>query len=343
MTSLARSRRLASAGGMLVLLVVALALPSFTSQYVVGVASLAGVYVILALSWNLIGGFAGLFSMGQAGFFGCGAYITAICLEHQSAPWWVALVAAAGGTALLAVALIPCFRTSGAYFAILTLALAETLRQIGNRALPHGGDGISITPVFDPFGSTTYLVVVLVAMLAVLTSLAIRRSRFGLALAALRSDEQAAQASGIDTARVKALVMLASAAMAGVAGGLYTMTQAFVTPDVAFSLDFSVLPLLMTILGGLGTVLGPVLGAIGWSAIDEILRNSGLDGAYNVLVYGAVLALLATVLPRGLAGIAQAVWPTRTRRGGTAAPDDASMPVIDPALDESRPAERASR
>lgn len=312
-----RRQRLATVATLAVLAVLAVALPWLTNPYIESVAALAGVYTILTVSWNIMGGFGGLFSLGHAGFFGAGAYVCAMLVGDVGLPWWLALLGAAGGGALLALLVIPCFRTGGAYFAVLTLALAETLRLVGNRLLPGKHDGKAIDPVFDPTGHTSYLVVVVVLALAIALSYAVRRSDFGLALSALRSDEEAAEASGVDTAKLKVAVLCLSAALAGVAGGLYTITQTFITPNSVLSLDFSVLPLLMAILGGIGTVLGPVIGGIVWSIVNELLRESSDSGAYAIMVYGAVLALLATVMPRGLAGVAQALWSRRPSRWWT--------------------------
>jgi branched-chain amino acid transport system permease protein len=278
------------------------------------------IVVLLAVSWNLMGGVAGLFSLGHAAFFGIGAYVAAGMLTvvgPSPLGLLVALACAAVAAALAVVVILPVFRTRGLYFGIVTMAFAALCLQLGNRILPGGRSGVFIDRVF-PVDNVLALVVVAVAVIAAaVVSFVVRHSTFGLSLIAMRDDPQAAESVGVDIRRAQLRVSLMSAAIAGIAGALYTATQGFIDPDTVFSLTLSVQPVLMTILGGVGTVTGPIIGGGLWSVVDETLRGLTSLSGVSVLVYGLVLTLLALAMPTGLIGVVKAVWsriPTRFHR-----------------------------
>lgn len=278
------------------------ALPWYTNPFVESLGVTACVMALLTISWNLMGGTGGLFSFGHAGFFGVGAYGTAYLELHTGLPFVLTVVGGGVAAAVVGLLIIPCFRARGIYFAILTLALAEGLRLSAERFFPGGATGLFLEPVFGLDSHSGYLfMLVLVALALALTAL-IRTSALGLSLSAIRNDETAAEGVGVNTLAVKATVSVISAAMAGVAGGGYTVTQAFIDPSSAFDVQYSIVPVLMATLGGMGTLFGPVVGAVLWSAIDEGFRTVSSTGALSLIVYGTVLVLLATWLPAGVAG-----------------------------------------
>ena len=291
----------------LVVTVILLGFPLLGSDYYTGLATTALIYVVLATSWNIVGGFGGQLSFGHAAFFGMGGYATAEVVSHTNMPMLATVVlgllaaAVIGGVTSLLV--LPGFRARGAYFAILTLAVAECCQLLGQYVLPGGSNGLILRPVFGVGVVVPYFVAVVIAVAAVTVAVLIRRGHLGQALSAIRSDIEAAASVGINTVRVRAVAFAVSAALAGAAGGLFILTETFIDPATAFDTNFSVLAVLMVILGGSGTIVGPVIGAILWSVINDILTNVSANGGYSTLVYGVLLTALAVLLPQGIAGL----------------------------------------
>jgi branched-chain amino acid transport system permease protein len=308
----------------IVIAVAALALPWFTTTFTESLATTCCILATLTISWNLMGGFGGLFSFGHAAFFGIGAYATAMLEQHTSLPFVVTVTGGGLAAAVVGSVLIPCFRTRGIYFAILTLALAEGLRLSAERFFPGGASGLFLDPVFGIDSHGAYLFTLATVAFALTVTVLIRRSTLGRGLAAIRSDEVAAEAVGVNTLAVKAVTSIVSAGLAGLAGGSYAITQAFVDPGSVFDVQYSIVPVLMATLGGMGTLLGPILGAVLWSVLDEVIRGFSDAGALSTIVYGALLILLATWLPAGVGGLlrrlAERVRQLRPARVATAAP-----------------------
>lgn len=286
-------------------LALALALPFATDPYIESLAINAGILAIVTVSWNLMGGFGGLFSFGQAGFFGAGAYATGVFAEHNaSAPVPLLLAIGVAGGAACGVLVLPCLRASGIYFAIITLAFAEALKLLAGRIFPGGVNGVFIQPVFgiDTHDAYMYTLAALVAAIAV--TVAVRRSSLGLALSALRGDQQAAESVGVNTLATKATVCVLSGGLAGLAGGMFALNQTFVSPQSGFDVSYSVLPVLAATLGGIGTIAGPAIGTLVYSAINELVRQgAATSGPSSIFVYGSVLIVLAIFLPRGVLGL----------------------------------------
>ena len=290
-----------------VLAVILIGFPMLGSDYYTGLATTALIYVVLATSWNVVGGFGGQLSFGHAAFFGMGGYAAAEVVSHTSLPTLptvvLSLVAAALIGGVTSILVIPGFRARGAYFAILTLAVAECCQLLGQYVLPGGSNGLILRPVFGVGVVVPYFVAVVIAIAAVGAAVVIRRGHLGKALSAIRSDMEAAASVGINTVRVRAVAFAISAAMAGAAGGLFILTETFIDPATAFDTNFSVLAVLMVILGGSGTIAGPVIGAILWSVLNDILTNVSANGGYSTLLYGLLLTGMAVLLPQGIAGL----------------------------------------
>jgi branched-chain amino acid transport system permease protein len=240
-------------------------------------------YAAASSAWNLLGGLAGQLSLGHAAFFGIGAYAsTLLYLDHGLSPWWGMLIGGGLASAFAVLVAYPCFRLRGPFFALATIALAEVLRILAMhfRELTKGGVGLSIP--FRPglanftFPDKTGYAVVAFLFLVVMIGVGylIKRSRVGYYLAALRDDPEAAEAAGINTTAAKLLVMVVSAFFTALAGTFYAQYVTFIDPDIVFSMNFSVQLALLPIIGGLGTILGPVLGAFILTPLDEIGRAS---------------------------------------------------------------------
>jgi branched-chain amino acid transport system permease protein len=253
--------------------------------------------VALAQSWNVVGGLAGQVNLGHAAFFGLGALV-ARSLWSGGAPVGLAVaagaaVAAAAGLALGVVAL----RLRGAYFAIGTLALAEILRVSVGNALPE----VSTLPAATIAAyrlSHRYYAALALAVASVLLVAALAASRLGLGMEAVREDEAAAEAAGVDAFGVKLRAVAVSTALAGLAGGLFAAYHISYYPQHAFSPTWTFDAVLVTFIGGVGTVHGPVLGAAFYVVFKEYLALRWVD--VHLLLFGALFVLIVLVLPGGL-------------------------------------------
>ncbi|MBW1994626.1 MAG: ATP-binding cassette domain-containing protein, partial [Deltaproteobacteria bacterium] len=267
----------------------------------------------VASAWNLVGGFAGQVALGHTAFFGIGAYTsTLLYLKFGISPW-LGLLAGAAIAMLIATGIgIPCFRLKSHFFALATIAFAEVMRFIASfwRDLTQGGVGLLI-PFKPKLGNLIfqsklpYAYVALGFMLTIiLASYVIRTSRFGFYLNGLREDQDAAESLGVNTSRYKLYALLISVFFTAAAGTFYAQYFLFIDPFIAFNLNFSIELALFSIIGGLGTVVGPVLGSFLLTPLDVLLRGwlGGISAGLNFIVYGLVLMVAVTYFPRGLAG-----------------------------------------
>jgi branched-chain amino acid transport system permease protein len=268
--------------------------------------------VALAQSWNVMGGLAGQVNLGHAAFFGLGALV-ARRLWAGGAPIVLAMLAGAlvATAAGLAVGLV-AFRLRGAYFAIGTLALAEVLRLFVANTLPE----ISTLPAAAIAGYRLGPRYHAAAALAVGTTIAVAllaASRLGLAMEAIREDEAAAEASGVGALRVKLCAVAGSTALAGLAGGLFAFYQISYYPQHPFSPSWTFDAVLITFIGGVGTIHGPVLGAALFVLVREYLAVRWAD--LHVLVFGALFVAIVLLLPGGLVEVGRRLgWRTEAAR-----------------------------
>lgn len=276
-------------------------------------------FAMCATAWNIIGGFAGQYSFGHAAFLGIGAYTsTLLYLNIGTSPWLGML--AGGVLAALAGAVIsyPCFRLRGAFFSLATIAFAEMLRVGGELTdsvfglFINGARGLVIPPVGDSLWALQFrdkdsyaYVIYGLLLLTLAVAFAVKRSRLGYYLSAIADDEDAVKSLGIDTARIKLIALLVSAFFTAVAGTFYAQMVLFITPTRTVSLDLSVQMVIMAVLGGLGTVFGPLLGATILVPVGELTRaalgGSTIQGAH-LIVYGVILMLVVRFVPKGIEG-----------------------------------------
>ncbi len=261
----------------------------------------------VAVNWNLTGGFTGYVDFGHAAWFGIGAYTTAILMSLQSngpqIGWSpipaVALGALAAGM-LAAVIGRATMRLKGPYFSIAMLATFVALREIVRvwGGLTGGGVGLTLPPYLNR--PLFYYVELGLVIALVGFTWWLRGTRFGAALTAIREDEIAAEMRGIDTTRLKVMVFSFAGFSTGLFGGLWAYQNTFVDPDIAFVEVRTLDAVLGTILGGLGTVAGPVLGTVVLFWLREVLWSHLLD--YHLIAQGVLLILIVLLLPRGLLG-----------------------------------------
>jgi len=264
--------------------------------------------------WNVLGGYGGQYSFGHAAFFGTGAYVTAILQVRYGLNAWPAFgIGILAGAAVGAVIGVLTFRSGlrGSYFALVTLAFAEVLRIIASVA-PITGAGVGTLIKLDlgaralqfPTRAAFYwFILALVAIALVITKL-IEQSRFGAWLVAVRENEDAARALGVDATRVKLAAMTISAAMTAAAGCFYAQYFLFLDAAIAYGPWISVEALLAPIIGGVGTVFGPLLGALMVKTLGEAAKHvTGDVPGLDLVLYGVVLILVVGFAPRGVAGL----------------------------------------
>lgn len=270
-------------------------------------------YAILASSWNMIGGYAGQTSFGHAAFLGMGAYVTGILWSQAKMEPLLALpiggLIAAGYAVLVG---IPTLRLRGPYFAIATIGIGEATRLFATNfddifgvTLTKGVTGISLgggsMPTVEPI--VVHYATIVVFVIVMLTTMWIRAGRFGLGLFAINMDRDAAETVGVPTARLQVLALAVSAFFAASAGGLYAMRQQFLDPASMFGFDKSIALVLMPIVGGLGTVWGPVFGAVLYSTVQDQLTRVVNNPYLPALIYGVLLVVIVMFEPLGIAGL----------------------------------------
>lgn len=264
-----------------------------------------------AVGWNIIGGFGGQFSLGNAVFLGIGGYTTGILMVDYGITPWVGIPLAVALAVVAAVVIgYPAFKTSGHYFALATIAVLEGMwfLSVYFSDLTGGSTGYSVTGesgwlmlLFDSREPYFYLAYVLfLGSIAVM--IAVRYSRIGYYLLAIRENQDAAEAVGIDTAKYKLYGFVISAILTAVAGGLYAVYINFLYPDSMFSIDESILYALIVLIGGIGTIAGPIIGALLMVPLEEYTTAvlGGQYGALSYVGYGVVLILFIIYAPDGL-------------------------------------------
>jgi branched-chain amino acid transport system permease protein len=282
--------------------IAALVLPFVGSDYATSFSIQLLIFLILAYSWNLIGGYTGYTHFGQVSFFGIGAYVGSLLIFHWNVPWYLAAMVAAVAGAVLAIPLGGAMlRLKGPFFAIGMFGLARVLEAfaLGFDSITQGGTGIYLKPLSDL--RPLYYVVAAVAAIMVFLTWRLDNSRLGLKLLAIREDETAAESLGIPTTRLKIGTFVASAVAPAAMGSLYAVYLGFMDPPTAFAPNIELTTIAMVLLGGMGTVLGPLVGAFALSIVNEVLW-ANYPQVYLACV-GIIVLLAVLFTPRGLVNI----------------------------------------
>jgi branched-chain amino acid transport system permease protein len=291
----------------IVILAVMLAIPpAAPNEFLVHTLCVAMIYAILAASWDLLFGFAGLISFGHAAFFGLGAYAAAIITQQAGlSPWWGPAI---GGIAAMLLGLViglPTLRLRAVFLALATLAFAESLRIVATNwhNVTRGTLGFNSHQTFFKLSGQTHLsyYMLLVASLVLIGAIywLACRTRFGLVLRAIRSDEIRADSLGINVVRAKILAFMAGGFFAGVAGGLYAHYVGLVSPT-EFGPTTTMLVIAMATIGGTGSIFGPAIAAVVLYVASELLRIAG--SVYSQVAIGLLLMGFVLFMPDGLAG-----------------------------------------
>jgi branched-chain amino acid transport system permease protein len=277
-------------------------IPLVGSDYAVSFSIQLLIFLVLAYSWNLIGGYTGYTHFGQVAFFGIGAYVGSLLIFHWNVPWYLATLAAALAGAITALPLGGAMlRLKGPFFAIGMFGLARVLEAfaLGFDGVTQGGTGIYLRPLADL--KPLYYAVAVIAAIMMLLTWRLDNSRLGLKLLAIREDENAAESLGIPTTRLKIGAFVASAVAPAAMGCLYSVYLGFIDPPTAFASNIELTTIAMVLLGGMGTVLGPLLGAIVLSVVNEVLW-ANYPQIYLASV-GVIVLLAVLFTPRGLVNI----------------------------------------
>ena len=281
-------------------------LPHGISVYLRSFALFTMMYVVLALSWNIISGFTGYTSFGHVAFYGIGAYACAILVADYGWHWVPTLFVGAFVAGIVAIALgYPVLRLKGPYFAIAMLGAAEGTRVVVTvwDSLTHGGLGISFPTAPDTENSIpTYYAMLVVMLVTIAVAYAVGHSRFGVRLNAIREDEVAAEALGIDVTRYKLAAFVLSAIFPAMAGGIQAYKVLYIEPLSTFFVQITIAMALMAMLGGKGTVIGPVIGAVLLYTAQELTWVNFPTA--HLIAYGVFIIVVARFMPRGLMGFA---------------------------------------
>jgi branched-chain amino acid transport system permease protein len=341
--NLLSSRRGASPASLIILVAVTAMLfvfPAFMkSPYALHIMILFFLSTIMGESWNIIGGYTGQYSVGHAAYFGAGAYTTMILLQYKQIPPWYGFIAGIVVAAVVALVIgAICFRLRGPYFVLASIAVAEVLRlcALNLKDITNGAEGILVTEipplklggvVITDFLSKVpfYYMGLSWALITILVTWIVQNSKLGYFIQAIREDQDAAHSLGISLSLYKNAALLISAALTSIAGSFYAIYIGFVDPPTVLSLDISVQIVLICIIGGIGTIWGPVVGSLVLVPLSEILRSnligetifkagfvtesSGM-GVFlkehlahsHALIYGILVVVVILFMPDGVLG-----------------------------------------
>lgn len=297
---------------------IALLLQATSSGVALNFVMMALYAALLAQAWNILGGFGGQFSFGHALFFGTGAYAQAIAQMQWGLNPWLALPLAtllSCAVGMFVGALSFRYGLKGSYFALVTLAFAEVFRIVA-LSVPFTGAGVGLMlPLQEGVANMQFasrrgyaLLVLGLVVFALVATCWLKHSRFGAYLQAVRDNEDAARAIGVNPFKVKLGAIALSASLMGAGGAFYVQVFQYIDPGIAYGSHTSVEALVGAIVGGMGTLWGPVLGALALHVLADLTRNLfGALPGINMVIYGSVLVLIVMFAPRGIGGLGRSV------------------------------------
>lgn len=283
------------------------------SPFVYHIFVLLCIFAALATAWNIVGGFAGQLSLGHAVFYGIGSYSAVLLMMRFGvSPWLGMLVGAAISIVVSVVISYPCFRLRGPFFALATIAVLEVIRLVAIHQKDLTGGAAGLAPPLKRGlewmmvrEKWVYLLIAFgFLVLTLIVSQMIKNSRLGYYLVAVREREDAALAVGINAVKVKLIAVMVSAALTSLVGSFHAMYLGFIDPSSAFSLELSIQVAMFALIGGLGTVFGPLIGTVLVLPIAELARGwlADFGNGFHGLVYGVVLVVVVLTIPKGLVG-----------------------------------------
>lgn len=293
------------------LVLLGFALPHLVPQYYLYIGNMLITYAVLALGFDILFGWSGQFAFAHAAFFGIGIYGTALLQLRLNMPFWIGMPTASLVAGIIGYLIaLPATRLRAVYLALATLAFAECAQWVFRSwtSVTHGADGLKI-PAQSIFGYTldtdakAFPLMALLLTLVVVATMYLAKSKFARDLAAIRESEHLALASGIDAAKVKVWAFTISAVYAGIAGGMYTLYQSFVNPDL-FDVTLLVLLLSMLVVGGSGTIAGVLLGVLLMGVLPEALKSAPMGLlVWQEFATGIIIMLAVMFMPHGIWGL----------------------------------------
>ncbi len=284
-------------------------LPLGLGDYHLHVMIVSLYYLMMASSWNLLAGYTGQVSFAHAAFAGIGAYTSGILAVEFGVNPWAGVIIGTAAASLLGLGVgVLCLRMGGIYLSLTTLGFSEILRIVitNEYDITRGTMGLQVPGLVEEYSKAAYFYIMLgAAMITLIVLYKLIYSNKGLCFRAVQNDERAAASLGVDVVKVRVLAFTVSSALAGLAGGLYGHYLHLITPEIP-SLDQQFLVLSMTVIGGMGSFLGPVIGAFSLEILSEYIRAYG---EYHVLVFGLIALVVARFAPNGLMGLAASRLP----------------------------------
>ena len=298
---LLRSRRLY---GIVLIVLALITLPYWASRYWVLVMLLFSLNLALSQMWNLLAGYSGLISLGQQSFIGLGGYALGVFSIYYGFPIWLSIII--GGTVSVFFALLisaPIFRMRGVYFAIGTWTVAEVLRILfSNWKYVGYGMGLFVKPAYTLSFNTIYFTALGVGIGSVVLIYFLLRSKLGLGLMAIRDEETASETLGVDIFRCKLTCFLISAGVTGAVSGVLYLHNIFIQPYSAFGIDWTVRLVFITIIGGIGTIEGPIIGSFLYVLLHQWLSEYP---SVSMLILGSIAIGVILIAPKGIMGTIQ--------------------------------------
>ena len=288
----------------LVLVAVLMTVPLWASRYIVLMVMLFGLYLSMAQMWNLLAGYSGLISLGRQIFIGLGGYTLAVLTLYFHWPTWLSILAGGLSSVLFALVIcMPIFRMSGIYFSIGTWIVAEALLiWFSNWGFTKKGMGLFIKAAYSFSINQLYYAAVALGIASVALVYFLLKSRLGLGLMAMRDDEDAAEGVGVDRFRSKLVCFLIAAFVTGVAAGLLYLNQVFIQPFKAFGIEWTVRLCFIVIIGGIGTIEGPIIGALIFVVLQQYFAEyTGI----SLIMLGSVSIVTMIAMPKGIMGTVQ--------------------------------------
>lgn len=278
-----------------------IALPFWGGDYVTSVTILVLLFMALGQMWNLLAGYTGLVSLGQQAFVGIGGYALAMISQVYKLPIvWGFLMAGALSVLFALITSIPIFKMKNVYFSIGTWIVSECLRVFFLIwAFVNYGMGYNISATYTMSPSVIYYIALAVGIFSVAIVVFLLRSKFGLALMAMRDNEAAAEVRGVELYKTKLKIFLISAFVTGITGAALYLNLAFITPTAAFGIDWTVSMVFIVIIGGIGTIEGPIIGAVVFVLLRQLLYSFP---GFSMLILGIIAIVLMLVAPRGIMG-----------------------------------------
>lgn len=280
-----------------------LGLPALVDRSQIRILTTVAMFVVMASAWNLVGGLTGYSSFGNVAFFGLGAYACAVAVDaHRLHLPLVAgvLLAPVVAAAFAALVGLPLLRLRGHYFAIATLGTAIAVGEVVKNVEFLGGATGLFPPILRQADLLFLYLMIGAAALAIVVTRLVMRSRFGFGLVAIRENEEAARVIGVNATAHKVAAFALAAALTGLAGGIFALWNSFIDQELGFSLDFNIQMILMAVVGGAGTLFGPVVGAVALELLVQTLAGRSDVAVYAQIGLGLLLAITVIFVPRGI-------------------------------------------